>query len=122
MTILPVPDKAQPKKRTLVNAAKVVAVSALAAGSLAMAMPSAMASGSSGSTNGRYARWWNTAFAGYCTPATAAGQYELVGVCDYQVDYYGPWRYIGRNSYISPFDSSACRFSVSRSWVQYTNG
>ena len=95
---------------------------ALSAGLVGFASAQAQAGGTSSKTNGCYGEWWNTAFAGYCEPVSVSGQFELVGICNEQGDYYGNWRYMSKGSYVEPFDNSSCRFSVSRAYVQYSNG
>lgn len=110
------------KSRAKRTAARIALGVILSAGMIGFIGTQANASGTSGKTDGCYGEWWNTAFAGYCEPATVSQQYELVGICAAQGDYYGPWRYITKNSYVEPFDNSACRYSVDRSYVLATSG
>lgn len=100
---------------------KAAAIGALSIAAIGLVTTSASA-GTSNRTNGCYGQWWSTAFAGYCDPVTVSGQFQLVGICDFQADYYGTWRWMSAGSYVSPFDNGQCTFSVSRSYVLYSNG
>ena len=98
---------------------KAMIVGGLALGSLAVATPGAQAAGTSGKTNGCYAKWWNTAFAGYCNPATDTGGYQLFGNCNNESDFYSTWRTITKGSIVMPFVQSECTFSVTGAAVYY---
>ena len=103
-------------------AGKAGTVAALALGAFAVSASAAQAAGTSGSTYGCYAKWWNTAFAGYCTPATKSGKFQLFANCNNESDYYSNWKYLASGSTLSPFASNECTFSVTDSYFKYTNG
>src|SRR4051794_39543922 len=66
--------------------------------SLTVITAPAWAAGTSNATNGCYAKWWNTAFSGDCNRSTQSGQYRLVAACNNQRNFYGKWKYIGKDS------------------------
>lgn len=99
---------------------KAVVIGALGVTAAGLVAPPASAGGTSNSTNGCFAKWWNTAFAGYCEPATASGAYRLVGICDSQVDIYMAWDWLSKDDYIAPFENDECWFSVTKSYVAFT--
>ncbi|MBP2708166.1 hypothetical protein JOL79_30745 [Microbispora sp. RL4-1S] len=71
-------------------------------------------------TYGCYARWWDTAFAGYCSPATRTQQVKLHADCSGEPDYAGPWAYVAKGQYAEPFDSDDCIFSADYAWIGYS--
>jgi hypothetical protein len=98
-----------------------VIIATVAAASFLAIVPIASAAGTSPKTNGCYAQWWNTAFSGYCTPATATGWFRIFADCSWpQVpDVTGPWRYITKGSTVRPFDSRECAYGIHYAQVQF---
>jgi hypothetical protein len=102
--------------------AKAVVIGALGVAAVGLVAAPASASGTSSRTNGCYAKWWTTAFAGYCDPTTSAGAFRLVGICNNEWDIYLAWDWFGKGEYVSPFENDQCTFSVTKSYVEYTAG
>jgi len=110
--------------RVLSNAArraKIGILTTVAVMSFAAMAPAAWGAGTSPKTNGCYAQWWNTAFSGYCTPATVSGYYRIFADCaaPQAPDIGGTWRYIGKGSMVRPFDSRECRFGINFARVEF---
>ena len=87
------------------------------AGMLTLA-PAASADGTSGSVNGTYARWWNTAFAGYGSNVNVAGRYQLRADRSSQTDYTGSFKHLSVG-FTGKFDNSDSTFGVSSAWTVY---
>ncbi|MEV0621583.1 hypothetical protein AB0I81_50205 [Nonomuraea sp. NPDC050404] len=89
----------------------------LSTGTVAMPTMSAHAGGKTKKTYGCYAKWWETAFAGYCDPATRDQDVRLEANCSLENDYSGRWFSVYKGSYHEPFDSSDCTFPVNGAWL-----
>jgi hypothetical protein len=101
--------------------ARIVVALAFAAASFAVIAPAASASGTSPKTNGCYAKWWHTAFAGYCNPARVTGYYRIMADCKApQIpDVRGPWIHIRKGWDPKPFDSRACAYGIHYARVEF---
>ncbi|MEU8272906.1 hypothetical protein ACFYOK_18505 [Microbispora bryophytorum] len=94
---------------------------ALSAGAVVTTITSApaQAGGTSRTTYGCYARWWDTAFAGYCSPSTRNQSVQLHANCSLEPDYQGPWIGASKGEYLEPFDSDDCTFPVDGASIGY---
>ena len=79
----------------------------------------ALAAGKTGTFNGCYAQWWNTAASGYCYSSSGSSK-QLAVDCNNQRDYRGGWEWIDGTS--APFDSHDCRYSVQNAYVNQSTG
>lgn len=91
---------------------KVFSLAVLATFGFVTSVPLANAAGTSSSTNGCYAQWWNTAAAGKCVPAAANGRVSLWVDQVQQTDYSGAFKKVTKNNSYNPFDSNEARFGV----------
>ncbi|WP_055483260.1 hypothetical protein [Sphaerimonospora mesophila] len=93
--------------------------SALVAGAVVGIAPTASAAGTSPSTYGCYAQWWNTAFAGKCSKATQTiWPVYVEGDCDWELDKEdGPFTI--QKGFSGTFDSNECTFKVNRAWLEF---
>jgi hypothetical protein len=101
------------RRRQFIHATAIALMMGIA--SLGLSTP-AGAAGQSRSTYGCYVKWWNTAFASYCSPATRTGDYQTYVACSLlEGDYWGGLFYFKSGRYVT-WDSKSCRY-----WVDYAN-
>ncbi|MDW5327627.1 hypothetical protein [Plantactinospora sp. KLBMP9567] len=79
----------------------------------------AFAAGKTGTFNGCYAQWWDTAGAGYCYSSSRSAK-QLRVLCNNQGDYTGGWVVIEGTA--APFDRHECRYSVQSAYVNQSTG
>ncbi|MEU7911445.1 hypothetical protein [Microbispora bryophytorum] len=97
-----------------------VATLALAAGTIAGLSSAANAGGTSGSTYGCYAQWWDTAFAGKCSSATRdIWPVYVYGDCAYELDQEDGAFSI-KKGFSGTFDSNECTFSVNNAYLLFS--
>ncbi|MEV6985751.1 hypothetical protein AB0M95_31450 [Sphaerisporangium sp. NPDC051017] len=94
--------------------------SILVAGGVAGLSSAASAAGTSPATNGCYAQWWNTAFAGKCSSATKAmWPVYVYGDCSAELDWEdGPFSI--SKGYSGTFHSNECTFSVNKAYLLFS--
>ncbi|TKK84965.1 hypothetical protein FDA94_27650 [Herbidospora galbida] len=93
---------------------------ALAAGAVVGVTTTANAAGTSPSTWGCYAQWWDTAFAGKCSKATQAiWPVYLYGDCAFELDLE-LGSYSLPKGYSGTFASSECTISVNQAYLLFS--
>jgi hypothetical protein len=99
-----------------------VLIAAAIAAALACAMATAaLASGTSPSVHGCYAKWGHTGTSGYCEPATATGKYRVFVDCRNEPkDRRSRWVTIANGSKLEHWGQVNCTFGIHYARIEFT--
>ncbi|MER6568678.1 hypothetical protein ABT288_21475 [Streptomyces sp. NPDC001093] len=113
-------EHTQPARRARNTIARVAALAGVAVAAVALATPSAMASGTSPKLNGCYSTWGSTGSVGHCVKVTEAGQYKNHGVCTFGSEE-SLWTSFGYGESNPKWGGVECTFNISKSYIMFTD-
>jgi hypothetical protein len=82
--------------------------------------PEANASGSSSRVDGCYSKWWSTASASYCEPATVRSSFQNQYRCNSGFWYAGDFGQLNAGEWKQGFSQGECTFSVEKAYTANT--
>ena len=105
-------------KRTM---AKLAATGGLAIAAAATLVPTASASGTSGTTNGCYSTWGSTGSNAHCTNpyVTYPGNFRNHGLCFLEGDQTSSWRWFNQFDWNPGWGQVDCTFQINESFVDW---
>ncbi|MGJ5754779.1 hypothetical protein FB563_2966 [Streptomyces puniciscabiei] len=98
--------------------ARAVAIAGLAAASVTVAAPTALASGTSPTTYGCYSSWGNTGSNGHCQSVGRTGDFQNEIDCSFSGDS-SIWYLFHKGNSKPNWGYVECNFSANRSWINY---
>ncbi|MEU3503312.1 hypothetical protein ABZ726_22000 [Streptomyces hundungensis] len=110
------------RKVTFSGLRRSVAIGGLSVLAVAGIAPVAIASGTSGTTNGCYSTWGSTGTNAHCTNPSIQmdGAVRNHASCDFEADKVSGWIWTTRGSVFDNWGQLDCSWHVSRSRVEYT--
>ncbi|KUN78298.1 hypothetical protein AQJ66_31700 [Streptomyces bungoensis] len=113
-------EHTQPVRQARNTIARVTALAGVVIAAVALATPSALASGTSPKLNGCYSTWGSTGSVGHCVKVTKNGQYKNRGECTFgKEDSLWTDFWIGDSN--PKWGGVECTYNISKSYIMYTS-